>query len=175
MLNNQQIKLIQTAIRKAGIRTKDFDGRYRMLLSQYLQSNGQPVTSCKQLNNANLDDLLAICEAHGWRAPGLASDHYRNKVNASRDSAGYPAQQAIKHLAQDLGLGDMALATFVKRMTSNKCDAVISLSPKQAYIITEALKAMYSRREGKEFENLSEIKEYIDNKEGAKDGQKNQR
>ena len=103
MLNNDQIKLVQTAMRRAGIRTKFFDGRYRLLLKQYLQPNGEPVTSCKQLNNAQLDDILAICEASGWRMPEKSETFYRDKVNQAGEIASYAQQQAINIFIRRFG------------------------------------------------------------------------
>jgi len=172
MLNNQQIKLFQTAIRKAKIRTAGCDGRYRFLLSQYLQSNGEPVTSCKQLNQMQLEDMLALCEAQGWRMPGKPEDYYRSKIGKKYNIASFAQQAAIKHLAGDLGMDDIALGKFCKRMTGN-IDSVAGLTPSAAWKITEALKSMLGRKAGKDFKDLSEITDYF-NDGDAKDGQKNQ-
>jgi len=173
MLNNDQIKLVQIAVRKAGIRTATFDGRYRMLLGQYLQPNGKPVTSCKQLNNSQLDDILAICEAHGWRMLGQSETFYRDKVNQAGEVASFAQQQAIRFLAEDLGIVGQHLANFIKYMTDEKADDIVRLSPKQAWKITEALTAMLRRKTGIKFKSLQEIKEYFDN-QGATDGKENQ-
>jgi len=102
MLNKDQIKLVQTAVRAAGLRTKYCEGRYRLLLGQYRQPGGSPVTSCKQLNNSQLEDLLAICEANGWRMPGKPDDFYRSKINNESDIASFAQQSAIRKLADDL-------------------------------------------------------------------------
>lgn len=161
MLNNEQIKLVQTAVRKAGIRTAKFDGRYRMLLGQYLQSNSQPVTSCKQLNNSQLDDFLAICEASGWRMPGQTETFYRDKVNKAGDIANFAQQRAIKYLTEDLGMTSLHLNNFIKVMTKNKCSSIVELPTKQAYKIIEGLKAMLSRKVGIKFNSLKEIEDYI--------------
>lgn len=159
MLNKDQIKLIQTAVRAAGLRTKDFDGRYRLLLGKYKQPNGNPVTSCKQLNNSQLEDLLAICEAHGWRMPGKSANYFRFKVATESHIASFAQQSAIKHLAGDLGWGDEQLSGMLKRMTGGFATNVAALRPGQAYNIIEALKAMFSREEGKRYSNLKEIQE----------------
>lgn len=159
MLNKKQIILIQTAVRKAGLRTAAFDGRYRLLLKQYLQPNGEPVTSCKQLNNSQLDDMLAICESLGWAMPGEEADHYRKRVANKYDTASFGQQAAIKHLAADLGLTDLNLNSFIRRM-SGTIKTVAVLSPKDAYKIIEALKAMLTRKTGQSFENVKQIKNY---------------
>jgi len=171
MLNNDQIKLVQTAVRKAGIRTATFDGRYRMLLGQYLQPNGKPVTSCKQLNNSQLDDILAICEAQGWRMPGQSETFYRDKVNQIGDLASHAQLRAIGFLSVDLGMTALHLNNFIAYMTKDKCSSIVELPTKQAYKIIEALKAMLSRKTGINFNSLQEIKEYFDN-QGATDGKK---
>ena len=169
MLNNQQIKLVQTAVRAAGIRTKEFDGRYRMLLSQYKQPNGRPVTSCKQLNNSQLEDLLAICESHGWQCPGKKADHFRSKVQNTDCYASYAQQSAIKHLAGDLGWNDRQLAGMLERLTNGKTNSLVCLAPQNAYAVIEALKAIIGRRNGKAYKDLTEIKQ--DYMEVPKDGQ----
>ena len=167
MLENNQIKLIQTAVRSAGLRTAEFDGRYRMLLRQYLQPDSTPVTSCKQLNNSQLDDILAICEAHGWRHPEKAEDFYRQKIQQGYEIASYGQQQAIRYLAGDLGITLPQLNEFIKHQTSNEADDVAALAPRQAYSIIEALKAIINRQTGKQFKNIQEIMDYY---KGATDG-----
>ena len=171
MLNNQQIKLVQTAVRTAGLRSKSSDGRYRLLLGQYRQPDGRPVNSCKQLNNYQLDDLLAICEAHGWRMPGKQANYYRFKIATQSDVASFAQQSAIKYLAGDLGWGDQQLAGFLKRMTGGFVTGVASLSPSQAYNVTEALKAIIGREQGKQYTDLKEIQEDM---EAARDGKESQ-
>ena len=171
MLNNQQIKLIQTAVRAAGLRTRHFDGQYRLLLRQYLQSNGKPVTSCKQLNNSQLEDLLAICEAHGWRMPGKPENFYRFKIATESDIASFAQQSAIKKLGGDLGWNDAQLGGMLKRMTGGFATTVTALSPGQAYQIIECLKAILTRDTGKHYSNLKEIQEDM---EVVTDGQKSQ-
>ena len=157
MLNNQQIKLVQTAVRAAGLRSKNFDGRYRMLLAQYKQPSGRPVTSCKQLNNPQVDDLLAICEAHGWQMPGKPKKYFQSKRALNSNCAGFAQQSAIKHLAGDLGWEDYQLNGFLKRITGGVAGHINTLTPTQAYKVIEGLKAMFSRETDKQYSNLKEI------------------
>jgi len=171
MLNTQQIKLVQTAVRVAGLREKNVDGRYRLLLAQYKQPNGRPVKSCKQLNNSQLEDLLAICEAHGWRMPGKTETFYREKVFKNSDYASYAQREAIKHLAGDLGWQDYQLAGMLRRMTGEKKTSLIQLTPAEAYNIIEALKIMLGRERGKQYTNLKEVQKDM---EVATDGQASQ-
>lgn len=161
MLNKQQIKLVQTAVRAAGIRTGGQDGRYRLLLAQYKQSNGKPVTSCKQLSLAQMDDLLAICESLGWRHPKKGENFYRKKIEREIYHGGTSVAQAemIKLLAGDLGMTDENLKTFILRMTGQRTDSLLMASQSESWKITEALKAMLSRRDGKQYKTVADVAE----------------
>lgn len=157
MLSKPQIIMLQTAVRAAGLRTAKFEGRYRLLLGQYKQPSGEAVTSCKQLNHRQLEDMLAICEAHGWRMPGMEEDHFRLKRAQKENIASFAQQEAIKHLRGDLGWNEYQLGGFLKRMTAGFADNVVALTPAQAYKVIEALKAMVGRRAGKQYNNLKEV------------------
>jgi len=160
MLNKDQIKLLQIAVKKAGLRGKGFDGRYRLLLGQYKNPAGYNVTSCKQLNNSQLGDILAICESLGWRYPGRPADYFRRKLKDSiygDGSASFAQQWAIDKLAGDLGWDDRQLEGFIFKHTKNKVRYVAALSPSQAHGVIEALKSMFSRKRGTDYKNLKEI------------------
>ena len=157
MLTKQQIKLIQTAVRRAGLRSARAEGRYRLLLAQYRQPTGKPATSCKQLNHSQLEDMLAICEAYGWRMPGKKEDYYRMKRVRSESVASFAQQAAIDHLKGDLGWYDYQLEGFLKRMTGGFVTNVAGLNPAQAYDVIEALKSMVGRRVGKQYKNLKKV------------------
>lgn len=168
MLNNEQIKLVQTAVRAAGIRTKEFDGRYRMLLANFRNKRG-PIESCKDLNMYQLEDLLAICESHGWQHPGKTVDFYRKKREKAGDYASFAQQEAIKHLAGDLGWTDEHLKNFVAKFKAEKQQYPTA---KEAYKIIEALKAILSKETGKKYNNLKQIQEEF--KEAVTDGKESQ-
>ena len=170
MLNNQQIKLVQTAVRAAGLRHKNDDGRYRLLLSQYIQPNGRKVTSCKQLNNHQLDDLLAICESLGWRYPGKPETFCRDRVVKKSHLASCAQIEGIRNLAGDLGWNDHQLAGMVERMTKGKAASVVELTPRQGHILIEALKSMLSRQTGITYSTLKDVES--DMKGVARDGKK---
>ena len=172
MLNVSQIRLVQTAVRAAGLRGKNFEGRYRLLLNKYKQPNGSAVRSCKQLNNSQLEDLLAICEALGWRCPGKKGNHFRHKVEQSYitgDAASFAQQSAIKHLAGDLGWTDEHLSGFLRRQTDGSRAYLPELSSAQAYGVIEALKAIIGRQMDKSYSNLNQIREDF---EDVTDGKK---
>lgn len=168
MLNKNQIKLLQTALRAAGIRGKAIpDGRYRALLRQYKTPRG-PVTSCKQLNNFQLTDLLAICESRGWRMPGKSAGHYRDKVRADYNYASFAQREAIRLMGSDLGWTEDHLAGMIKRMTKGRTDFLAELSPKEAFGLIEALKSMLGRKMGTSYKSLSDVTEDL---KGGRDGQ----
>ena len=167
MLNKLQIILVQMAVKQAGIREPKADGRYRLLLAQYKQPNGSPVKSCKQLNNSQLEDMLAICEAHGWRMPGKQEDFFRKKVETSGNYASYAQQQAIKHLAGDLGWNERNLSGFVILMTNERAANIAMLTPKEAWKIIEALKAILGRATGEKYNSLTQVKNDMEVKNAA--------
>lgn len=159
MPNNEQIKLMQTAARAAGLRTKDQDGRYRLILAQYRKPNGALCVSCKDLNNYQIDDFLAICESLGWRYPGKPETYCRDRANATYDAdiASYAQRQAIDYLAGDLGMTGEPVKSFIRRMTRHRTDSVLQLTHFEAYKVIEALKAALSRQDGVNYENLNEV------------------
>ena len=130
------------------------------------------MTSCKQLNNSQLEDMLAICEAHGFRMPGKPENHFRFKVATESHIASFAQQSAIKHLAGDLGWDNSQLAGMLKRMTGGFVTNTAALKPGQAYNVIESLKAIVGREKGKHYSNLKQIeKDYM---EVARDGETNQ-
>ena len=169
MLTKQQIKLIQTAVKAAGIRTKNADGRYYFLLAQYRDPAGRPVKTCKDLNNMQLTDLLAICESYGWRMPGKADDHYRRMASERFGRASYAQLAAINYLRGDLGWGPQQLEGFLQRMTmhTGRVRQAVQLTSHEAYKVIEALKAIVGRAAGKQYGNLRDVQSDV---EGARDG-----
>lgn len=151
-LKPEQIKLLQTAVRAAGLRTAGQDGRYRLLLAQY------DCSSCKDLSNEQLDDLLAICEGLGWRHPDKPADFFRTRARAARDShwATAAQQAAIRHLAGDLSWTAANLGGMLHRMTQGRTDCLTLLTRADGYTVIEALKAMLGRRDGKSYKTLSD-------------------
>ena len=124
MPSKPQIKMLQTAVRAAGLRSAKSEGRYRLLLAQYKRPGGKPVESCKQLNHRQLEDMLAICESYGWRMPGKAEDYFRRKRNRQDIVASFAQQEAIKHLAGDLGWNEFQVGGLIKRITGDKADSL---------------------------------------------------
>lgn len=157
-LKPEQIKLIQTAVRAAGLRTGAHESRYRLLLSQYKGKGGAPCQSCKDLNQHHIDDLLAICEGLGWRHPGKPDDFYRTRTRKETDSHwATPGQvEAIKHLSGDLGWTVENLNGMIRRMTRNEAAGLATLTRSDGYVIIEALKAMLGRKDGTHYATLAD-------------------
>jgi len=145
------------------------DSRYKLLLAQYRDGKGKQITSCKQLNYWQVEDVLAICEAYGWRMPGKSETFYRDKIaqRAEGNTATFGQQKAIRFLADDLGFTDLHLANFIKYMTRDEKSSVADLTRKEAWKITEAFTAMLRRNTGIQFKNLQEIRDYYFEKEGT--------
>jgi len=160
-LNNQQIKLVQIAVKGAGIRlSKAGDGRYRLLLGQYRDSRGNPLTSCKQLNTWQLADLLAICESMGWRHPGKEEDFYRTLAANQAENvtaASFAQIEAIRHLAGDLGWTVENLKGFIRRMTHEHAHSLAELQADEAHTIIESLKHILSRNDGQTYKDIQEV------------------
>jgi len=148
------------------LRSAHGDRRYRLLLLQYRHSGGV-VTSCKQMNNWQVDDLLAICEALGWRCPGRAENHFRKKVAEDQELASFAQRSLIKHLRDDLGWNNKQLGGMIKRITKDRTDTVTELRPIDAYKLIEALKSMFCRKYGLAISSATEIKKHV---EAARDG-----
>ncbi|MCE5184959.1 MAG: regulatory protein GemA [Planctomycetaceae bacterium] len=160
MLSKNQIILIQTAARKAGLRNGSRRERYDLVLRQYRNRKGEPVTSCKELTDQQIDDFLAICESLGWRYPGKSETYCRDKAAQSSNHTSYGQMEAIKHLSGDLGFasgGNSCLAKFISRMTHGRCDNTVQLSRREAYNVIEALKAILERRDCKTYHNCTDI------------------
>lgn len=159
MLNKGQIKLLQIAVKTAGIRSPKDDRRYRMLLAQYHDFRNRPVRSCKQLSHEHLEDMLAICESMGWQCPGKDKDHFRKKVNNKvySDQASFAQRAAIEHLAGDCGWDIEALNGFISKMTAGNAQSITMITTQQASYIIEAFKAIVSKQTGKKYQNLNEL------------------
>lgn len=166
-MTKDQIKLVQIAVKAAGIRSPSSrskagppqNDRYHFLLRQYKQPSGSPVKSCKQLNNSQLEDLLAICESHGWRMPGQPEDFYRKKIAAEYGLASFAARSGIRHMAKDLGWTPEHLDNFARKMTGFNLITIDELKPVEAYKIIEALKVMFNRNNGTNYKTIKEIKD----------------
>jgi hypothetical protein len=157
----KQIRLVKVAAKGADLIGQAGDGRYRLLLMKYKQSSGSPVMSCKQLDNSQLEDLLAICESYGWRMPGQPEDFYRKKVATGAGHASFAMQEGIRHLAGDLGWPIHHLHDFIEKMTG-RIAAISDLTPKEAFKVVEGLKAIFNHRKGTNCNTIQEIREEME-------------
>jgi len=171
-MNNKQIQLIQIAAKEAGLRGNRFEGRYRMLLGQFIRPDKSKVTSCKQLNNLQFEEFLAICESMGFRCKGKSPTHFRDRVENRGHYASPQQKAAIEHLAGDIGWSIDNLNAFVKKTTDGQIASVAVIKPKQAWMVIEALKNILSKKTGRSYANLKEVTE--DFTQEAKDGKAHQ-
>ncbi len=147
MPSNKQLQLIHIAARQAGLIVKDDDRRYRLLLAQYKTRDGGVATTSKQLNNSQIEDLLAICEAMGFDS-GKGPTWFRDKVAARGTFASFAQCSAIDKLRGDLGWNADNLKGMIGRMTAYSKSSVAELTTRQASNIIEALKNMFLRTQG---------------------------
>ena len=147
MVSNLQLRLIHIAARQAGLIVKKDDRRYRLLLAQYKTADGGVATTSKQLNNSQIEDLLAICESMGWDS-GRGATYFRDKVAAHGTFASFAQCSAIDKLRGDLGWNAQNLKGMIGRMTAHSKSSVAELTVRQASNIIEALKNMTIRAKG---------------------------
>ncbi len=147
MVSNKQLKLIHIAARQAGLIVKRDDRRYRLLLAAYKTRDGGVASTSKQLNNSQIEDLLAICEAMGWSS-GRGDTYFRDKVAARGTFASFAQCSAIDKLRGDLGWNADNLKGMIGRMTAYSKSSVAELTVRQASNIIEALKNMTIRAKG---------------------------
>lgn len=169
-LNTKQIRLAQAAARGAGLRTKDSDGRYRLVLAQYKQPSGREVTSCKQLTREQFDDFLSICRSMGWQDKSTTPHSYRqgNKQHR-RDGASDAQLEAIKQLAGNLGFTQDQYPAMVKGFTRGRADSLATLTDATASSLIEALKAKLTRTRQKPYSSLQDVANDM-NERNATDG-----
>ncbi len=139
-LNPKQIKILQTALRAVGLRKpgKAGEAQYRFYLSQFSDSKGRKITSCKQLTNVQLDEILATCVELGW--------HNTAKATVSRPARISQAMIiGIAELAGDLGWNHGQLSGMVSRMTQGRKTDPSELTTSEGIKVIEALKAMLKR------------------------------
>jgi len=170
--NAQQVTLLQTAVRAAGLRDGGDEGRYRLLLGQYRGPGGKPVTSCKQLHASQLEDILAICEAMGWRYPGKSASWYRDRVASRGLLASFAQQAAINRLKDEMGWDGFDLTGMIKRMTGERVKFVNQLKPAEAYKMIEAMKEMFGRKVGKKYNKLKDVQRDTEVASGEKETRK---
>jgi hypothetical protein len=160
-VSKKMIRVLQVAVKQLGLRSKEADGRYKLLLMQYSDQHGRPVESSTQLDRYQWEDLMAILEAKGFRHRDGDEHHYRREVERRVDAAGggkaSAAQlEAIRQLARDLGWNDDGLDGFCVRVGKRRLE---NLGVSGASKIIEALKAMLSRRDGTHYNKVGEVAE----------------
>lgn len=134
MLSKSQIIYLQTARRQAGITD---DPAWRMIL----RSTGK-VESCKDLDNAGFEAVMAVLEDMGFRDRNKPGDHWRNQAAGNGQRASSRQVHAIIRLAQSCRY---SLPTLCARATDQRTKFVEHLTPKEAWDMIEMLKAVNAR------------------------------
>lgn len=137
MLTKPQMILLQTARRQ--VPSLREDARWRMVLR-----NVARVESSRELTNRSLEDVLALLEELGFRAPSKRPDHYRRKVASRGQTVSDEQLYKMGAMAHEAGLD---LDGFCRRMSAGRTDNPSELEPLEAYNVIEALKAIINRNQ----------------------------
>lgn len=149
-----QIRSLQIAARQVGLRCGKDDGRYKLLLMQYKEPHGRGCQSCKELNQTQYEDFMAICESMGFVHFSGDKRHYRDKRDSRGDCKSFAQLEAIKAMASDLGWDSEHLQAFCVKMGKAP---LTYLSGVDAGKIIEALKAMIGRRDNTHYTRVADV------------------
>ncbi len=149
-----QVRSLQIAAKQVGLRSGKDDGRYKLLLMQYKQPTGKPCQSCKELNQTQYEDFMAICESMGFVHYSGDERHYRDKRESRGDGKSFAQMEAIKAMATDLGWDAAHLQEFCAKMGGVP---LTYLSGADAGKVIEALKAMLGRRDKTHYARVSDV------------------
>lgn len=134
MLTKSQIVYLQTARRQAGI-TEDAPWR------TILRSAGH-VESCKDLDNAGFEAVMAVLEDMGFRDRSKPGDHWRTK------SARQPAKASERMVRKIIMLAQhcrYSLPALCERFSEHRTQFPENLRPQEAWNLIEMLKAVNQR------------------------------
>lgn len=159
MISPAQLKLIHIAKRQLERQSEGHfdDAQYRMVL----RSIGG-VDSSKDLDNRSFERVMAHLESMGFKGSvpdcsspkdaqhnrGLTPSSYWARKSAQAATPRAPLTDRQRHLITDLAsqISDLKLPGFIRRMTASRTDQIDSLTAKEAWNITEALKSMTTRK-----------------------------
>jgi hypothetical protein len=128
-----QIRTIQTGRSVVGLT----DPAYRTLLRSVAG-----VESSKDLDNAGVEDVLAVLEGMGFDSHPAGKTYWRDKV----DARGRRANARQVHLIRQLAPAQRYdLAALVERQSGGRTRDVEQLLPREAWMLTEMLKATGKR------------------------------
>ncbi len=130
----KQVTLIHVAKSRIGLT----DPQYRMLLR-----NVAGVGSCKDLDQAGVEDVMAVMEDSGFQDKE-GGTYWRDKVRRRGAECGERMRRKIEALAADQ---QYPLAAMVHRHSNKRTDRVEQLYPREAWNLIEALKAIVDRHD----------------------------
>ncbi|QOV90915.1 phage protein GemA/Gp16 family protein [Humisphaera borealis] len=136
MPTNPQLKILHIAARQVGLIVGNDSVRWRLLLR-----NVGDVDSSKSLDNAGVEDVMAVMEDMGFidiRGAG----YWSGKVRRRNCACGERMARKIEQLAAG---SRYALGAMCRRMSRNRTEYVGELTPREAWELIEAYKAANER------------------------------
>jgi phage gp16-like protein len=134
MITKQQIILIHVA--QSRVRLNEL--QYRTLLH-----NVAGVETCKDLDQAGVEDVMAVFEDMGFQDKE-GGNYWREKVRRRGSECGERMRRKIEAMAAET---KYPLGALVHRMSNKRTDKVELLYPREAWQLIEALKAIIDRNE----------------------------
>lgn len=130
-----QIRTLQIARRKVGLG----EAHYRLLLH-----NVAGVASCKDLDNASFEDVMAVLESFGVQLnERLPNGYWQRKVDQRGTGAGERMVRKIIELQKQQDR--YPLAAICLRHSDGRTDQADKLLPREAWNVIEMLKAVAGR------------------------------
>ena len=140
MPTKPQIQIVQIARKQCGLN----EAEYRMILW-----NVAGVKSTTQLNNEDVERVMAIVESRGFIDSVRGAGYWAGKVAR----AGYAANDRMIHKIEAMAAETKyPLGALVHRMSNKRTDKVELLYPREAWMLIEALKDIVDRQEQRESE-----------------------
>ena len=125
------------AIQKARRQLQLNDAQYRTLLK-----NVARVESSKDLDNAGVEDVMAVFEDMGFQQHPAGPTYWRDKVAARGNRANARMVQKIEMLA---GQQRYCLPALCERFSGGRAQTPIDLTPAEAWKLIEMLKSAAAR------------------------------
>lgn len=132
MLSKFQLRAVHVAVKQVGMD----DPAYRLMLR-----NVAKVQSAKDLNNRSFEAVMAVLEESGFRDPHKAGDYWRSKAA----NQGNASERQVHHI---IGLAESCrydLEALCRRFSGNRTQFVEKLTGREAWQLTEMLKAVNQR------------------------------
>jgi hypothetical protein len=134
-MTTAQTKLLHIAARQVGLN----DRQYRTILRTIAL-----VDSSTRLTQDDFERVMAVMEERGWRQSGQAETYWRDRADGQGRFASSRQVAALRRLAPAAGV---RIEGMCIRHTAGRTDRPEKLTPREAWQIHEALKAMVGRQD----------------------------